>query len=473
MASTFSGIGTALSSLMAQRAALDVAGQNVANANTVGYTRQRTETQSVGGVGRASMFSGGTGVGNGVQVVSITRLGDIFLTNRLRTDTSSSGMLAARAAVYEGLESTIAEPSTTGVSASLQSFWAGWQDVGNNTSDQAARRVLLEQGTAVASQIATGYRGVQTQWSQLRTQTEALVTEVNTTAQSIANLNEQIRNIGVGGGSTNELQDQRDQLVLKMSELVGATATVNADGTMDVMVDGNPLVSGVGARSLVLEGGASMSTGATDPPRLRWSTGTAVSLAGGTLAGNLAALAPASSGGILQSAAAQYDTLAQTLAASVNALHATGYTAAGAAGGDFFTFSDPSLPPALGLTVAITDPAGVAASNSNAAGNELDGSVAAAIGKLGASDTGPDAVWQAFVVDVGVKSASAADRSKVSEAARTTSESLWLSATSVDLDEESVNMLAFQRAYEGAARVLTAVDEMLDTLINKTGVVGR
>jgi flagellar hook-associated protein 1 FlgK len=82
-------------------------------------------------------------------------------------------------------------------------------------------------------------------------------------------------------------------------------------------------------------------------------------------------------------------------------------------------------------------------------------------------------VWSAFVVDLGVKSASATSRATVAEAARATASAAQLAQTSVDTDEETVNMLAFQRAYEGAARVLTAVDEMLDTLINRTGVVGR
>ena len=72
-----------------------------------------------------------------------------------------------------------------------------------------------------------------------------------------------------------------------------------------------------------------------------------------------------------------------------------------------------------------------------------------------------------------MRTRAAEQRATVLEASRASAENLQLSATSVDLDEESVNMLAYQRAYEGAARVLTALDEMLDTLINRTGVVGR
>ena len=85
----------------------------------------------------------------------------------------------------------------------------------------------------------------------------------------------------------------------------------------------------------------------------------------------------------------------------------------------------------------------------------------------------PDAVWRAFVVDLGVRTRAAEQRAVVGAAARATAEGLQLANASVDLDEETITMLAHQRAYEGAARVLTAIDEMLDVLINRTGVVGR
>jgi flagellar hook-associated protein 1 FlgK len=77
------------------------------------------------------------------------------------------------------------------------------------------------------------------------------------------------------------------------------------------------------------------------------------------------------------------------------------------------------------------------------------------------------------VVQLGVRTASATSRSTVAEASRASAASQQLAQTSVDVDEESTNMLAYQRAYEGSARVLTAIDQMLDTLINRTGLVGR
>jgi flagellar hook-associated protein 1 FlgK len=129
------------------------------------------------------------------------------------------------------------------------------------------------------------------------------------------------------------------------------------------------------------------------------------------------------------------------------------------------------IPAALGLSVAITDPKDVAAADP--ANGALDGSWADTIAQLATAPGGPDQVWRDFAVDLGVRTRAATQRATVLEAARATAENLQLSSASVDLDEESINMLAYQRAYEGAARVLTAVDEMLDVLINRTGLVGR
>lgn len=478
--STFSGLGTALSSLIAQRQALEVSGQNIANANTVGYTRQRAAMASLPAATVPSMFSTSNGVGIGTAVTGIDRLGDAFLDARVRNETSGASRLAAVATEYDTLETTIGEPSTTGFSKDLSSFWSAWSDVVNNPSSSSARAVVLERGKAVADRLGTMYQDVGTQWQQALTTTSALITEVNTTAANVADLNTRILAITNAGGSANELMDQRDLLVTSLSGLVGASVRTRDDGTVDVMVAGNALVSGSTANPLALSGNspASMIDAMEQdaaPVSIVWArSGNAAGVDGGRLAGLLTALAPADSGGVLTGAASSLNTVATTIATTVNAIHAEGYTVAGyAAGekaGDFFGFAA-GRPAALGLTVEVTDPAGIGVAGGGA--GALDTSVGKALAALATDPKGADAAWSAFVVDLGVKSASAASRATVAETARSTAANAQLAQTSVDTDEETVNMLAFQRAYEGAARVLTAVDEMLDTLINRTGVVGR
>lgn len=471
--STFSGLGTALSSLIAQRQALEVSGQNVANANTIGYTRQRAALGSLPAATVPSMFSTTDGVGLGTAVTGIERLGDVFLDARLRNETSGAARLATVATEYKTLESTIGEPSTTGFSKDLTNFWNSWSDVANSSGTTANRSVLLERGKAVADRLGTMYQDVATQWQQALTTTTSLVTQVNTTAENVADLNTRILAITNAGGSANELMDQRDLLVTQLSGLVGASTRTNADGTLDVLVAGNALVSGGSANALKVAGSSPQSfQGAVDggTVSIQWAkSGHPAGLEGGTVAGLLTVLAPTGDGGVLTSAAAQLDSIAAQIATQVNGIHDDGFTTDGRTGIAFFSF-DPDHP-AQSLAVAITNPADIAVSSST--GEAFDGKIGEQIAGLAKASGGPDALWSAFVVDLGVKSASATSRATVAEAARATASSAQLAQTSVDTDEETVNMLAFQRAYEGAARVLTAIDEMLDTLINRTGVVGR
>jgi flagellar hook-associated protein 1 FlgK len=495
--STFSGLGTALSSLIAQRQALEVSGQNIANANTVGYTRQRASISSLPAASVASMFSTTNGPGQGTRVTGIERLGDVFIDARVRSETAGSAYLSARASAYTTLEQSVGEPSTTGLSTQLSGLWAAFQDVANTPNKDSARAVLLETANAVVDRIGTLYASADTQWTQARTTTVALVDQVNTTASNVADLNTRILAITNTGGSANELMDQRDQLVTQLSGLVGATARVRDNGTIDVLVAGNALVSGATTKALVVAGPTLFSGATATPGRLAHSTaggsvgvewasrpGVAVGLDGGRVAGLLSVLAPPAggAGGMLTEAAASYDALATQIAKDVNALHAgattiadasaaaaTG-TTAGASNIAFFSFSA-GAPAALGLTVAIKDPAEIAVADG--VKGALDGSVADKIAKLGTVTTGPDAAWSTTVVQLGVRTASATSRATVAEASRSSAASQQLSQASVDMDEESTNMLAYQRAYEGSARVLTAIDEMLDTLINRTGTVGR
>lgn len=473
--STFSGLSTALSSLNAQRQALEIAGQNIANAKTVGYTRQRADLTSVEALSAPTLFSTGSGVGVGVRVSGITRMGDMFLDARLRSQTSSATFQAAQAGALSRLESTLTEPADTGVAAALQTYWDGWQAVANTPGDTAARTVLLGNADALTSQISSGYRAVESQWNQMRTETSTLVTQVNTTSSAIADLNSQIRAILVSGGSANELVDQRSVMVTELAGLVGATARQRDDGTLDVMVAGNALVRGDRAEAIVVRGAVTMAGGIGEPPvvldptRLEWADGLSLTLEGGKLASHVVTLSPT---GTLASAIGTWNSLATNLATSVNTLHQGGQNRAvpPVTGTDFFAIAV-GVPAALGLSVAITDPAGVAAADPTK--GALDGSWADRISQLATKAGGPDEQWQAFVVDLGVRTSAATQRATVLEAARSTAENLQLSQASVDLDEESVNMLAYQRAYQGAARVLTAMDEMLDQLINRTGVVGR
>ncbi|MCM3661976.1 flagellar hook-associated protein FlgK [Georgenia satyanarayanai] len=472
--SSFAALNGAFTALTAQRIALEVTGQNISNVNTIGYTRQRAGMEAITGTARPTMFATSGAPATGVRVTSIDRLGDIFLETKLRTQTSSTARLEAVAGSWSLMETTLKEPGENGLAAGLDTFFTSWDDVANRPDDAAARSVLLGNATALTSAIANGYRAAAKQWDSTREQAAAMAVDLNTTAAAVADLNGRIRDAQVAGDNANGLIDQRGVLLDGLAAMVGGEVRERADGSVDVMVSGNALVRGDRAYAVAVHGSATLAdlrSAGTEPPegwgskegpaRLVWAaTGSSAAASGGRVAGLLDVIAP---DGPVANLASSYNELATTVAAEVNALHSSVPGADGTSR-DFFAFSAGATPPALSLGVAVT-------SDQVVTGNpgEVDGTLAARIADLaGARDQ-----WAGAVTEIGVSSRSATRRAQAAESTRATAESQLLSQTAVDLDEESVNLVMYQRAYEASARVMTTIDQMLDTLINRTGVVGR
>ena len=468
MASTFGLLNSAYSGLAAARAALEVTGQNVANVNTPGYTRQRVDLASLPGVDKSSLFTTGLNIGTGVQITGISRISDSLIDARVRDTASSSGYWTAASTALSVVENGLGEPGDTGLSASLTQFSNAWQTMantaGNSTTGPAAASALLGSAQALADRIASGYSTASKAWSTARSSAEASVDQVNRTGVQIAALNDQILRIAATGGNANELIDQRGAAINALSAATGATTRENANGTVDVLIGGSTFVSGTSARTLQLTGAAAAPFTATG---LRFSDGAAVQADGGSLAAQLSTLAPE---GVYSQAANAYSAVATQLATDVNAVHRQGAIADGTTGHDFFAL-DASKPAAIGLSVVPTSQSGIAAGKPGAGSG--DGSIADAISQLGSKAGGVDRGWAAYVAGVGAQTKAATTQADVAATASSAAQSAQTSQSGVDLDEETANLVVFQHAYQGAARVLTAIDEMLDTLINRTGLVGR
>lgn len=467
--SSFAGLRLAESALSAARAGMTVTGQNIANQLTPGYTRQRVEQGSVSAPGQTGLWPSGLAVGGGVSVNGVSRLGDDVLDARVRDALSTSGFWTARASAAAQAEDVLAEPTKDGLAANLNRFWSGWSDLAN-TPDPAAAQVVLTNAQVLAGQISAGYQSVAGQWTDLRGQIDRQISDVNAVAGQVAALNGQIRDALTSGRNANELIDQRNVLAQQLSTSVGATGKVEADGTLTLRVDGNALVSGDTSRTLVASGPQDIADGGrvtvawADRPDLQ------VAVTGGVIGGTISALAPASDGGTLAGVAAAYNTTATALATTVNELHRGGVTSTGAAGGDFFSVATTG-PAALGLAVVPTglDDLALAAPGAGA----KDTTIADRISALGSSATGPSKTWASFVTGFAVSVAGDLQRSDIADMGAVAAVTAQQSNASVDGDEETINLLTYQTAYQAAARVLTAVDEALDLLINRTGLVGR
>ncbi|WP_334152548.1 flagellar hook-associated protein FlgK [Microbacterium sp.] len=467
--SSFAGLRLAESALNAARAGMTVTGQNIANQTTTGYTRQRVDQAPVSGPGQTGLWKSGLGIGGGVNVTGVARLGDAVLDARVRDALSTSGFWSARAAAAGQVESMLAEPTKDGLAANMNRFWSGWSDLAN-TPEPAAAQVVLTNAQVLIGQISAGYESVAGQWTDLRGQVDRDIADVNAVAGQVATLNGQIRDALQSGRNANELIDQRNVLAQQLSTAVGAKGIVENDGTLTVRVDGNALVSGDSSRALVVSGpreiqdAGRITVAWADRPDLP------VAIGGGVIGGTISALAPATEGGSLASVAAAYNETATALATAVNDIHRTGVTASGTPGGDFFAL-DGSGPAALGLRVVPTglDQLALAAPGAGA----KDTTIADRISTLGASATGPSRTWSSFVTGFAVTVAGDLQRADIADMGAVAAVTAQQSNASVDGDEETINLLTYQTAYQAAARVLTAMDEALDLLINRTGLVGR
>lgn len=460
MGSSFGSINTALTSLYAQRRGLDVAGQNIANANTEGYTRQRVAMQSQVGSISPALWSTTDGVGTGVGVSDVQRLRDDYLENRGRTEHANSAYLTSQSSAYSSIEDTFGEPADTALQGQLGQMWNTWSDVANNPKDKAARSALLEQSATVADGLNSAHNSLATQFSQNRTQLSAYVDDVNTTATTVAQLNDSIVKANATGITVNELEDRRDLAVMHLSELTGATASKRQNGAMDVFVGNSTLVSEFTTRNLEVSGATRLDDQNTTGMTLRWAdTKTAVQAGGtmGAIADTMTTIIPQIS--------AALDEVANKLATTVNTAHAAGYSADGSTGLAFFSGTTAGT-----IAVAITDPDKVATSSAAAT---VDNSVADAMAEVGTSSSGPDADYRSMIGQLGVAAQASTRRNEIQTNVTEQVDAARESTSGVNLDEEMTNLLTYQRGYEAASRVLTTVDSMLDQLINRTGLVGR
>ncbi|HLM06153.1 MAG TPA: flagellar hook-associated protein FlgK [Blastococcus sp.] len=466
--STFSGLNTATTALWAQRRALDVTGQNIANVNTEGYSRQRIDLQAIGGSVVPAFFSTGTGIGSGVNADEVLRIRDAFLEGRGHTEHANTARLTVENEAYELVMQAYREPGDTGVQSLLSDMWSGWEDVANQPQDEAARGQVLKRLETLVGGIHFSQASLGAQWTQSREALDVLVADVNAAATSVAELNQAIKRAVQSGLPANDLSDKRDVLVMKLADQVGATVRHQDDGVVDVLVGGMTLVAGSTAATFATAGTYSVDGVAGDPPRIVTAAGGYTVRAGGTAEGQLNSLNT-----IIPSYRNALDATAVSLATSLNTAHAAGWDLNGTPGTAILGSSSGPIT-AASLTVLISDPKLIAASSvaPTAGVPALDHGNADAIAQLRRSTTGVDANYRKMIVELGVEAAVAGRNLDIQTVISTQVDAARESVAGVNIDEEMTNMLSFQHAYSAAGRLITAIDETLDKLINGTGRVG-
>ncbi|GAA4932188.1 flagellar hook-associated protein FlgK [Actinoplanes utahensis] len=492
MGSTFSGLNTALTSLYAQRRGLDVAGQNIANANTEGYTRQRVVMHGQNANLVPGVYATTDAVGNGVTVTSVERLRNTALDQRSYTEHANSAYHNERTSAYNLIEDVFGEPSDTALQARLQDMWDGFNAVAAHPAQKAPKAAALEQATTVAASLNDAAGALNSQYVATRAGLDTYAGEVNKTAASIAKLNHEIVVATQAGLQANELMDQRGQQILKLAELAGATTVDSPNGATNVYIGNAQLVSGFNVREIQIKDPSAtrLEDLATLDVNLQWKDNGTPVVAGGTMGAQMELLRK---GGTLATWSQRLDDVATKLAADVNGVHAGtnidpetnqpvaafGYD--GSSGLQLFVPKEGATLNARNIMVnqeIVDDVDKLAISSGNpksadAATRVLDGDRADALAELADSRTGADAAYQSLIGDLGVAAQSSTRRRDIQNAVTDQVDAARDSESGVNLDEEMTNLLTYQRGYEAASRVLTTIDSMLDQLINRTGLVGR
>ena len=231
--------------MFASYAALQTTGNNIANANTVGYSRQEVQLADAAG-----QFTGSGFFGKGVNVIGVTRAYDQYLTQNAVSTASTAAADAARQDKLSQLENLF-PIGTAGVGYAAGAFLNSFADVANNPSDSSARQVALSNAQELATRFAAAGEQVSELQAGVSQDLKASVASVNSMARQVAKLNQSISSLRGTTQQPNEMLDQRDQLVAQISKLIDVTTLSAGDGSVALFVGGGQnLVLGATANTM-------------------------------------------------------------------------------------------------------------------------------------------------------------------------------------------------------------------------------
>ncbi|MEM7285177.1 MAG: flagellar hook-associated protein FlgK [Actinomycetota bacterium] len=448
---SFGGLRIGSSGLTTAQRALETAAHNVANANTIGYSRQRIETSTARALTAHRGVLGPGSTGQGVSMDAIGRATDTLLQTNHRQSLGQLASWGTRANFFARAEQVLG-PLDSGLSQDLVAFWNSWEDLSQRPESSTSRDQVLAAGSQLAGQLNQASRRIEGLRGEVSLDMNATIDRVNDLTAEIARLNGQVKSARASGSTPNDLLDRRDVALAELTELTGAVTTTEDDGDVRVTLNNLPLVQGVGAEALDVTG---------TPPVVIWAADG--STAG--MAGELGSLVELG-GPVVDDLAARLDEIATELRDLVNATHAVGYGLDGVDGRDFFVGTDAGD---LAVDSALTTDM-VAAS---ATGATADGNQALALGGLrsvaGSGGATVGELFEGLQGFLGLEAQQSAGQRDLAELVVEDVERSLAEVIGVSTDEELTDMLQYQRAYEASARVITVIDEMLDRLINGTG----
>lgn len=453
MSGLFGTLSIALSGLSASQDALETTSNNVANANTPGYSREVTELEP-----GAPIVYGSLSIGTGVEVNQIESLRDPVLEIQINQQTQQDNSLNAQLTQLQQIQSGFSS-ATSGLGADISNFFSAVQQLSSDPSDLSVRQSVLTAAGNVATDFNTAANNLTTQQSNLNQTVVDDVGQVNTLTAQIASVDQQISELQNTNGSANTLVDQQTNLINQLSALIDVQQISTGNGGIELTTsNGTALVSGSQSFALSTQVGSDGTEQVMSGSQDITST-----ITGGSLAGTIQ-IRDQEIPGILS----QLDQLAAGFANAVNSANAQGYDLNGNQGGNIFTTPPTGVTgAAASMQVAITDPSLIAASSDGTSGS--NGNVAnlsAVANQTVANGETPIDFYSNLVFQIGSTTSNTSADSDASSQILQQLQDQQGSVSGVSLDEEAANMVQYQTAYQAAARVVSTVDTLLLDAVN-------
>ncbi len=452
MSSLNASLAIALSGLGAEQGALEATTNNVANANTPGYSREVPVL-----VAGDPIIVDPLTLGTGVILKTIESVRDPILESRIQQETQAQGQWSALASALSQTEVTFTS-GTGDIGAAISNFFNSVNQLSTNPADLSLRQGVL----TAAANLATAFNGtanhLSTQRADLDGSLEQSVGQINQLTQQIATLNGQISNLESVGENPGTFLDQRTQLIDQLSALIDVSVIPTGHSLTLTTANGTALVA---------EQQSFQLSNRTDPSGVQHIFAQGSDITSTIVSGQLGGLLEARDQQI-PAIQDQLDLLASGLASAVNRVQSAGYDLNGVAGTNLFT-----PPPALGagaaasLSVALTDPALLAASSDGTVGSNGNAEALYGLSQqaliAGQSPTG---YYSGVVFHVGNAAASANAEQSASSLVLQQLNDQRASISGVSLDQEAANLMRYQQSYSASAQVISTINAMMQTVIN-------
>lgn len=451
-----SALNIGKTSLLTSQKTIEVTGNNIANVNTPGYSRQIPILSSY-----PTVQINGQSFGTGVKIDQVMRNHDTFLQRQLGERAATAGDADARTAPLAQVEQVI-NIAETGIAGEINRFFDAWQGLSSDPANGVLRDQVLQRGQTLSQNFQSAIRDLNTVQDDINVTLESKVEAVNAKLKEVASLNQRIASLETQGQGALSDRDRRDLLVNELSSSLGVSYFEGDNGMVSLQLPGG--------HTLVQD-----STAMTLEPQrvngdvqfaLRAPSGGSVALIPGNFGGEFKGLMSVRDSQI-PGVIADLDKLAYNLLNEVNTLHQTGSGLDGLSGRDFFVPVAAEAGAASQMAVGLTQSSQLAAGTGSAPGDNRNALQLAALSSkkvIGGTET-----FTGFYANLASRVGTDVQQNSLTRMGSQDSllqlQNRRDSSAGVSLEEEMINLIMFQKGFEASAKLLSTVDEMMDSLL--------